>query len=226
VIAFVKKTIEFVILKYKCRNLVKLSFSSNVKDTIFEGHNSVAEKTKVHNCVLGYSTYISNSSILLYTKIGRYSCIADHVHVCLGSHPINYVTMHPSFYYDTTSQIGYTYHKGKPLYKCIYRYPNNENFYQIVIGNDVWIGSHVLIMGGVTIGDGAVVAAGAVVTKDVEPYSIVAGIPAQIIKKRFPSEIIDKLMEEKWWEKPYKEIEIHYRDYLNVDDYFKRNISK
>lgn len=68
-----------------------------------------------------------------------------------------------------------------------------------VIGNDVWIGHNATIMPGVTIGDGAVIATNATVTKDVEPYTIVGGNPAQIIKNRFSKEIIDLLLELQWW---------------------------
>lgn len=73
---------------------------------------------------------------------------------------------------------------------------------KVIIGNDVWIGSHALILGGVKIGDGAVIGAGAVVTKDVPPYAVVGGVPARIIKYRFSQEIIDKLLEIKWWNLP------------------------
>jgi chloramphenicol O-acetyltransferase type B len=68
------------------------------------------------------------------------------------------------------------------------------------IGHDVWIGSEAMIMSGVTIGSGAVIASRAVVTKDVEPYAIVGGNPAEVIKYRFSSEKIEKLLKLKWWE--------------------------
>jgi acetyltransferase-like isoleucine patch superfamily enzyme len=70
----------------------------------------------------------------------------------------------------------------------------------VIIGNDVWIGGNVTIMSGVNIGDGAVIAANSHVVKNVEPYSIVGGNPAQLIKKRFSDDIINKLLEIKWWE--------------------------
>lgn len=69
----------------------------------------------------------------------------------------------------------------------------------INIGNDVWIGYNATIMAGVTIGDGAIIATNSTVVKDVEPYSIVGGNPAKEIKKRFPKEVITKLLELKWW---------------------------
>lgn len=72
----------------------------------------------------------------------------------------------------------------------------------IVIGNDVWIGYEAVILSGVTIGDGAVVAARSVVTRDVEPYTIVGGVPARPIRRRFDEETIDALLELRWWDWP------------------------
>lgn len=69
----------------------------------------------------------------------------------------------------------------------------------VIIGNDVWIGDNVTIMSGVTIGDGAVIACNSHVVKNVEPYSLVGGNPAKLIKYRFSQEQIDKLLEIKWW---------------------------
>jgi virginiamycin A acetyltransferase len=70
----------------------------------------------------------------------------------------------------------------------------------ITVGNDVWIGTRATILSGVTIGDGAIVGAGAIVTDDVEPYSVVAGVPAERIKWRFPREIRERLQDLEWWE--------------------------
>ena len=70
----------------------------------------------------------------------------------------------------------------------------------IVIGNDVWIGYEAVILAGVTIGDGAIIGARAVVTKDVPPYTVVGGVPARQIKKRFSEQTINELLELKWWD--------------------------
>lgn len=75
-----------------------------------------------------------------------------------------------------------------------------DNKGDIVIGNDVWIGYEAIIMSGVTIGDGAIIGTRAVVSKDVPPYTIVGGIPAKPIRKRFSDEIVSSLLEIKWWE--------------------------
>ena len=75
-----------------------------------------------------------------------------------------------------------------------------DNKGDIVIGNDVWIGYEAVILAGVMIGDGAVIGARAVVTKDVPPYTVVGGVPAKEIKKRFSQQTIEELLRLKWWD--------------------------
>lgn len=81
-----------------------------------------------------------------------------------------------------------------------------------VIGNDCWIGRDAVIMSGVKIGNGAIVGARALVTSDIPPYAIYAGIPAKLIKYRFPAEFITRLIKSNWWD-----ISIAYLDKLKVD---------
>jgi virginiamycin A acetyltransferase len=82
-------------------------------------------------------------------------------------------------------------------------YPNKGN---TTIGNDVWIGYGATIMPGLQIGDGAIIATKAIVTKDVEPYTIVGGNPAKLIRKRFPETTIGQLLELRWWDWPIEKI--------------------
>ena len=89
-----------------------------------------------------------------------------------------------------------------------------------VVGNDVWIGYNATILAGVTIGDGAIIGANATVTKDVEPYSIVGGNPAKLIRKRFSDEEIKALLELKWWDKDIEWIT------KNVQDLTDKNVNK
>lgn len=81
-----------------------------------------------------------------------------------------------------------------------------DNKGDIVIGNDVWIGYDAVIMSGVKIGDGAIIGTRAVVTKDVPPYTIVGGVPAKPIRKRFDDETIEKLLALRWWDWSYEKI--------------------
>lgn len=92
-----------------------------------------------------------------------------------------------------------------------------DNKGDIVIGNDVWIGYDAIIMSGVKIGDGAIIGTRAVVAKDVPPYTIVGGIPAKVIKKRFSDDIISKLLNIKWWDWPYERIQANIQ-YIQSGD--------
>lgn len=81
-----------------------------------------------------------------------------------------------------------------------------DNKGDIVIGNDVWIGYEAVVLSGVHIGDGAIIGARAVVTKDVPPYTIVGGVPATEIRKRFDEAAINKLLQVRWWNLPFETI--------------------
>lgn len=84
-----------------------------------------------------------------------------------------------------------------------------DNKGNIIIGNDVWIGYEAVILSGVTIGDGAIIGTRAVVTKDVPPYTIVGGVPAKTIRKRFSDNDIATLLKMKWWDWPVEQIQSH-----------------
>ena len=119
--------------------------------------------------------------------VGKYCSIADGVVVYVdGNHRM-----------DTFST--FPFRERLTWLECP---PNNWGKEVPTIGNDVWIGDNVVIFSGVNIGDGAVVAGRSVVTKNVPPYSVVAGNPAQIVKYRFNPETIEKFLKYKWWDLP------------------------
>ncbi len=126
-------------------------------------------------------------------KIGAFCSIADDVTIFLGGeHRVDWVTTYP---------FNALWEKGKHVTGC----PRTKG--DVIIGNDVWVGHEAVIMSGVKIGDGAVIGSRCVVTKNVAPYSIVAGNPARIIRKRFDDATIQQLLELKWWNWTNEEIE-------------------
>ncbi len=148
--------------------------------------------TQIYNSAIGKYSYIGRNTSVVYAEIGRFCSIAGDTIIGLGNHTLNYLSTSPLFteHHNATS---YSWTKND-----IVKYP----FRKVKVGNDVWIGSRVMIMGGVTIGNGAVIGAGAVVTRDVPPYAIVGGVPAKVLKYRFPEEIREKLLEIEWWNLP------------------------
>jgi hypothetical protein len=98
-----------------------------------------------------------------------------------------------------------------------------DNEFLTEIGSDVWIGANAVIKAGLKIGNGAVIGAGAVVTKDVEPYAIVAGVPAKLIRYRFTELQIKFLLESKWWERSDAWLKENWKDLLDIEQLMKKN---
>lgn len=143
---------------------------------------------ELFNIEIGYGTYggaFSLEKIATGTRFGNYCSIGWNVYILNGNHPKRYFTLHPLLY---NPRLGYV---KKDLLRRT----------RLVVGHDVWIGLNAIILPSVTkIGNGAIIGAGAILSKDVEPYTIVAGNPARVINKRFNPEIIEKLEQSRWWE--------------------------
>ncbi|MFC6259976.1 CatB-related O-acetyltransferase [Levilactobacillus fujinensis] len=141
----------------------------------------------------------SNSSLPVNSIVGRYSSIASNVSRMQGSHPTNRFTTSMLTYDSRVSAFNdYLKITDNTFERVANPIPNGG---PIVIGNDVWIGQDVRFAPtGITVGDGAIIAGGALVTKDVPPYAVVGGVPAHIIKFRFPSDVVEKLMALQWWQ--------------------------
>lgn len=170
--------------------------SSWTPDTVFDKTTNILRGARISRSSIGRYSRIGVNAVVAHARIGNFSVVSMESVLGPGMHPTNYITPHSIFYRrgswgfhdDWIKEIDF---EEEPL---------------ITIGNDVWIGRHCTIMNGVTIGDGAIVAANATVTKDVPPYAIVGGMPAKVIKYRFPQEVIDRLIEIKWWNLPDEEI--------------------
>lgn len=186
--------------------------------TIFEGKNYINDYSRISRSYVGLGTYIAGHTSLSRIKIGKFCSIGQRIKTNLGVHPTHLISTHPSFYSDK-KQAGFTFVKNSPFAEHTYTDENEKHL--VEIGNDVWIGNDVTIMDGVKIGDGAIIGTQSLVTKDVEPYSIIGGIPAKIIRKRFSEEEIDLLLEFKWWNKDFSWIAEKHNSFLNKDEFFE-----
>ena len=147
---------------------------------------------------LGKRSYIAEKSKITNknTTVGKFCTIAGDVIIGFGKKKLDRLSVHGFQWCEKNERLWGDL--VTPKENLVETLPSEP----VEIGNDVWIGYRSIIMDGVTIGDGAVIGACAVVTHDVPPYAIVAGVPAKVIKYRFPKEIIDKLEELKWWDYP------------------------
>ena len=209
-------------IKYKSSLKSKVIFRKNTAisiNSVFEGGNYMGTNSKLIDSYIGYASYVSDNVDLGKTQIGRYTCIAPDVSLVCGKHPTNtFVSVHPAFY-AKKSYTGVKY-TDKQLFDE-YSYLDKDKKIRCRIGNDVWIGTKVTIMEGVTIGDGAIVAAGSVVTKDVEPYTIVGGVPAKFIKDRFEEQEKEFLLKLKWWDKGEEWIKQNAKHFSDIKTFMK-----
>lgn len=188
----------YLSLKHRGKK-VTLSSGSNLSvSSQFEGHNYIGKGTTFSGS-LGYGSYLSNDCAF-EGRIGRFVSVGPRVSVIKGNHPTrDFVSTHSAFY-SRKNNVGLSYNYAPEFAE--FRYADPATKTPVIVGNDVWIGYGVTLLEGVTVGDGAVIAAGAVVTRDVPPYTIVGGVPAKEIRKRFSEETIGKLLKIRWWEKP------------------------
>ena len=154
----------------------------------FSEYSRLNKYTYLYDTQLGRFTYIAGAKVKS-TTIGAFCSIGpDAIIGGLGKHPTHFLSTHPSFY-SNLGQSGLSF-------------TDESKFVEIsptTIGNDVWIGARAIILDGIKIGNGAIIAAGAVVTKDVEPYAVVGGIPAKLIRLRFDPDVIELLNHWQWW---------------------------
>jgi len=193
------------------------------RNTTFKSNIKIYKNVHIKNASIGTGTYIGWDSNYTGCVIGNFCSIAPHSQVIFGKHPSKqFITTHPAFF-SLQKQAGFTFVEESIFTENTFADVQRRK--SVVIGNDVWIGNGASIMEGVTIGDGAIVAAGALVTKNVEPYSIVAGVPAKIIDYRFNKDEIVRLMSLDIWNRDFEWIKNHaalFNDISHLDELLQK----
>jgi len=197
--------------KYPTLNLGYLTRLSNVT---FAKYNWTSENVILDNVKLGDFSYVSSNSVILETTIGKFCSIGPNVQTAPGKHPTRtFVSTHPALF-------------SNPDYcqKNFFEKDHHNPYRHVEIGNDVWVCANAVIADGVKIGDGAIIGANSVVTSDVEPYSIVGGVPARLIRFRFEKEEINFLLNLKWWDKSIEWIEQNKEQFLDIKKLLDANV--
>ena len=178
-------------------------------------YTEVGARTRLSETWMGAYSYIVNDSQAIYTTIGKFCSIAAMTRINPGNHPMTRAAQHHFTYRAAAYGLG----------------DDDAAFFDwrradaVTIGHDVWIGHGAVLLAGVSIGDGAVIAAGAVVSKPVDPYMIVGGVPAKPIRPRFPPAIGDRLQALAWWDWDHERLGAALKDFrsLSVEAFLEKH---
>ncbi len=181
--------------------------TATVRQATLGRYTEIGARTSFVESSMGDYSYVVNDSNVIYTTIGKFCSIAAHTRINPGNHPMQrasqaHFTYRASAYFDDAEDEAAFFEWRRS--------------HAVTIGHDVWIGHGAIILAGRNIGTGAVVAGGAVVTKDVPAYTIVAGNPARIIRRRFPEEISQGLIQLAWWDWEHAALRSALEDFRNL----------
>lgn len=193
------------------KDSLKIGYMSIIHNCTFGKYNVIGDNVSLSNVKISDMSYVVAGTSIKNTSIGKFCSIGPGCTIGLGKHPSSqFVSTHPAFF--------------SPLKQAQISFVDEsyfQEFEDIEIGNDVWIGANVTIVDNVKIGDGVIVAAGAVITKDVQPYAIVGGVPAKVIRYRFQKEEIDKLLDLKWWDKDLEYLKNNFQKFHSIGEFLR-----
>lgn len=190
--------------------------TAEIKGCTLGRYTEISARSRVAETVLGDCSYIMQDCDVWCTTIGKFVSIAAAVRINATNHPTWRASQH-----HFTYRAG-DYFDGAENDAAFFSW-RREN--AVTIGHDVWIGHGATLLPGVSIGNGAVIGAGAVVSKDVEPYTIVGGVPAKPIRKRFEDDIATELDALAWWDWDHDKLHAALDDFrtLAIGDFIAKH---
>jgi phosphonate metabolism protein (transferase hexapeptide repeat family) len=189
--------------------------SASLKQTRLGAYCEVGARTILLDVEMGNYSYVVNDSQMTYATIGKFCSIAAMTRINPGNHPMHRATQ-AHFTYRASA---YFHGEGDDAEFFEWR-----KGHRVHIGHDVWIGHGAIVLPGRNVGTGAVIAGGAVVTKDVLPYTIVAGNPARPVRRRFPEEVEERLVRLAWWDWDHDALRAALPDFrkLTIEDFLDK----
>ena len=189
--------------------------SAKLVDTRLGAYTEVGARTSLTEVTMGDYSYVVNDGQITYTTIGKFCSIAAMIRINPGNHPMHRATQ-AHFTYRASS-----YFPGEADDADFFAWRREHH---VTIGHDVWMGHGAVVLPGRNIGTGAVIAAGAIVTKDVPPYTIVAGNPARAIRRRFSEQVETGLTDLAWWDWDHEMLRQALPDFrkLAVEDFLSK----
>lgn len=175
-----------------------------VRQSTLGAYVEIGEGTQILETVMGDYSYTARYADIAYSFLGKFVNVAAFSRINPGEHPYHRASLHHF------------------MYRSSYFWPDEQDEAAIFdwrrsrpvrIGHDTWIGHAAVIMKGVTIGNGAIIAANSVVTKDVPPYAVVGGTPAQLIKWRHPEDVAQRLQAMAWWDWDHLKLKLALPDF-------------
>ncbi|KAA0075336.1 chloramphenicol acetyltransferase [Tardiphaga sp. P9-11] len=189
--------------------------SAKLIDAQLGAYTEVGARTILNEVTMGDYSYVVNDGQITYTTIGKFCSIAAMIRINPGNHPMHRATQ-AHFTYRASA-----YFPGESDDSEFFAWRRDHH---CTIGHDVWLGHGAIVLPGRNIGTGSVIAAGAIVTKDVAPYTIVAGNPARPVRRRFSQAVEDGLMDLAWWDWDHEMLRQALPDFrkLPVEDFLSR----
>jgi phosphonate metabolism protein (transferase hexapeptide repeat family) len=186
--------------------------SAKLHETRLGTYTEVGARTILTEVTMGDYSYVVNDAQITYTTIGKFCSIAAMTRINPGNHPTHRATQ-AHFTYRSSA-----YFEGESDDTEFFDWRRQHHVH---IGHDVWIGHGAIVLPGRNIGTGAVIAAGAIVTKDVPAYTIVAGNPARIVRRRFSEDVAGRLAQLAWWDWDHDKLREALPDFrkLGIEDF-------
>jgi phosphonate metabolism protein (transferase hexapeptide repeat family) len=181
--------------------------TARVRDSQFGRFCEVGARTRVAESEFGDYSYVAEGSDIAYSTLGRFCSVAAQVRLNPGNHPLDRVALNHFTYRSSAYGFG---DDDAAFFEW-------RRSHRVVLGSDVWIGHGAVVLPGVTVGDGAAVGAGAVVSRDVPPFAVAVGVPARVIRHRFPPDIVDALRRIAWWDWPHERLGQALHEFRTLD---------